>query len=104
MLHHARPVQLARRFRAPRAADEGMRRMGGDLAGNAGFSRGVFTRIVPAIKDIGLWGPKVTKAYADMGVMAFADINLEEMGERDQAVAEEFDAQRVRRDDGAAVK
>ncbi len=64
------------------------------------FRAALFTRIVPAIKDIGLWGPKVTKAYTDMGVIAMAELNLEEMGERDQAVAEEFDA----RDAAAAAK
>ncbi len=65
------------------------------------FRAALFTRIVPAIKDIGLWGPKVTKAYSDMGVLAFADINMEELGARDEAVAEEFDAQRNR--NGAAA-
>ncbi|HVN63093.1 MAG TPA: diiron oxygenase, partial [Candidatus Binataceae bacterium] len=59
------------------------------------FRSALFTRIVPAIKDIGLWGPKVTKAYADMGVLAFADIDLDEMSAHDQAVAEEFDASRA---------
>jgi hypothetical protein len=68
------------------------------------FRAALFTRIVPAIKDIGLWGPKVTKAYTDMGVIAMAELNLEEMGERDQAVAEEFDAQRTQRDNAAAAK
>ncbi len=68
------------------------------------FRAALFTRIVPAIKDIGLWGPKVTKAYTDMGVIAMAELNLEEMGERDQAVAEEFDAQRSQRDAAAAAK
>jgi len=66
------------------------------------FRSALFTRIVPAIKDIGLWGPKVTKAYTDMGVLAFADINMEELGARDEAVAEEFDAQRKQRALGAA--
>ena len=37
-------------------------------------------------------GPRVTKAYGDMGVIAFGDINMEELGARDEAVAEEFDA------------
>jgi len=68
------------------------------------FRAALFTRIVPAIKDIGLWGPKVTKAYTDMGVIAMAELNLEEMGERDQAVAEEFDAQRSQRDAAAAAR
>ena len=32
------------------------------------FRNLLFTRIVPTVRDIGLWGPKVQKAYADMGV------------------------------------
>ena len=69
--------------------------MGGELAGMLEFRAALFTRIVPAIKDIGLWGPKVTKAYSDMGVIAFGDINMEELSANDEAVAEQFDAQRA---------
>jgi hypothetical protein len=58
------------------------------------FRAGLFTRIVPAIKDIGLWGSRVRKAYADMGVLAFADINSEELSAQDERVALEFDARR----------
>ena len=31
------------------------------------YRTSLFTRIVPTIKEIGLWGPRVQKAYADMG-------------------------------------
>src|SRR5215469_4522951 len=58
------------------------------------FRAALFTRIVPAIKDIGLWGPNVRKAYTDMGVLAFADVDMDEMAERDQAIADEFDRTR----------
>ncbi|MGO9605009.1 MAG: diiron oxygenase [Candidatus Binataceae bacterium] len=65
--------------------------------GMAEFRSALFTRIVPAIKDIGLWGPKITKAYSDMGVLAYADIDMEALGARDEAVAEEFDARLAQR-------
>ena len=39
------------------------------------FRRRLFTRIVPTVKDIGLWGPRVRRAYEDMGVMEFADVD-----------------------------
>ena len=65
------------------------------------FRAALFTRIVPAIKDIGLWGPRVRKAYGDMGVLAFADIDMDEMAARDQAVAEEFD--RTSKNSGEAI-
>src|SRR5918996_526900 len=32
------------------------------------FRAMLFSRIVPTVKDIGLWGPKVQKAYRDLGV------------------------------------
>ena len=56
------------------------------------FRTNLFTRIVPTMKDIGLWGPKVQKAYADMGVIGFADINLESVMAHDEKVGAEFDA------------
>src|SRR5262245_33742005 len=37
------------------------------------FRRGIFSRIVPAIKKIGLLTPKVAEAYAALGVLEFQD-------------------------------
>ena len=51
----------------------------------------LFSRIVPTIKDIGLWGPRIRKAYTDMGIMGFADVDLDGMADEDQRVAEDFD-------------
>jgi hypothetical protein len=56
------------------------------------FRRRLFTRIVPAVKDIGLWGPRVRKAYVDMGVFEYADVDASAILENDNRVAEEFDA------------
>ena len=58
------------------------------------FRTRLFTRIVPTVKDIGLWGSRVQKAYADMGVLDFASIDAEAMLDNDNRVAEEFDARR----------
>jgi hypothetical protein len=58
------------------------------------FRTRLFTRIVPTIKDIGLWGPRIRKAYADMGVMSYADVDAEGLLARDEQVAAEFDARR----------
>ena len=55
------------------------------------FRGRLFSRVVPTIKDIGLWGPRVQKAFADMGVMDYATIDVGEQLARDGAVAEEFD-------------
>ena len=44
------------------------------------FRTSLFTRIVPTIKEIGLWGPRIRKAYADMGILGFADADLDGLG------------------------
>jgi hypothetical protein len=56
------------------------------------FRSQLFMRIVPTIKDIGLWGPKIRRAYANMGIIGYGDIDTDEMMRNDERVAEEFDA------------
>ncbi len=56
------------------------------------FRSRLFTRIVPTIKDIGLWGPKIRRAYANMGIIGFADIDAEALSREDERVARDFDA------------
>jgi para-aminobenzoate N-oxygenase AurF len=56
------------------------------------FRKRLFSRIVPTVKDIGLWGNRVQKAFADMGAIEFADVDTDAMLENDQRVAVEFDA------------
>jgi len=60
----------------------------------AQFRTRLFSRIVPTVRDIGLWGTRVRKAYADMGVMGFAETDAGAMLDNDNRVAEEFDAKR----------
>jgi hypothetical protein len=62
------------------------------------FRRRLFSRIVPTVKDIGLWGPRVQRAFAEMGAIEFADIDAEALLENDEKVAEEFDAKRFVRE------
>ena len=50
----------------------------------------LFSRIVPTIKDIGLWGPRVRKAYADMGILGLADGDLDAMASADERFAEKL--------------
>jgi hypothetical protein len=59
------------------------------------FRNRLFTRIVPCIKDIGLWGERVRKAYADMGVLEFAAANLDGLMADDERVADEVDEERL---------
>ena len=62
------------------------------------FRRMLFTRIVPTLKDIGLWGPRVRETFVKMDVMNFAEANLDELFLHDEAVAVEFDKLHVARD------
>jgi len=53
----------------------------------------LFMRIVPILKDIGLWGPRIQRAFTDMGIMGFAETDLDAEMTHDERAAEEFDAQ-----------
>src|SRR6184192_281168 len=55
------------------------------------FRSRLFTRIVPTVKDIGLWGPKVQEAFAAMGAIEFAKIDAAALLDNDARVAEDFD-------------
>jgi hypothetical protein len=55
------------------------------------FRGRLFSRVVPTIKDIGLWGPRVQKAFAEMGVMDYATVDVAEQLAKDGRVAEDFD-------------
>jgi hypothetical protein len=51
----------------------------------------LFSRIVPCVKDIGLWGPKVQHAYVDLGVIEAADSDLDVLMRADEELAEKID-------------
>jgi hypothetical protein len=56
------------------------------------FRSFLFLRIVPILRDIGLWGPRIQKAFTDMGVISFADADLDAAMAEDEQVADELDA------------
>lgn len=57
----------------------------------------LFSRIVPCVRDIGLWSDKVQKAYADIGVLDMAGLNLDELMADDESQADSFDQVRIER-------
>ncbi len=67
------------------------------------YRTSLFTRIVPTIKEIGLWGPRIRKAYGDMGILGFADADLDALATRDEQIAEEMDRRRRDVDHVAAL-
>jgi hypothetical protein len=56
------------------------------------YRSALFSRIVPVIKDIGLWGPKIRAGYEQMGILGYAATDVQAMAEQDEHVAQEFDA------------
>jgi hypothetical protein len=54
----------------------------------------LFSRIVPCVRDVGLWGDKVQAAYADMGVLDNAKGDLEVLMRQDEEIAEKVDEER----------
>jgi hypothetical protein len=58
------------------------------------FRKMLFSRIVPTVKDIGLWGSKVRKAYEDMGVLQFQDVDPDAISAQDEQMARRLDTSR----------
>ncbi|MEU4077387.1 aminobenzoate oxygenase [Streptomyces venezuelae] len=67
------------------------------------FRKLLFSRIVPCVKDIGLWGERLQKAYLDMGVFDLGDSNLDLLMTQDEEIAEQLDAERFAKEERARV-
>ncbi|MGH3171949.1 MAG: ferritin-like domain-containing protein, partial [Trebonia sp.] len=57
------------------------------------FRQFLFSRIVPCVKDIGLWGPKVQHAYVDLGVIDAASADLDALMRDDEEIAERMEGE-----------
>lgn len=55
------------------------------------FRTMLFSRIVPIVRDIGLWSEKIQGAYEEMGVLEFANVDYEALSQHDNDRAEELD-------------
>jgi hypothetical protein len=62
------------------------------------FRSRIFSRVVPTVRDIGLWGQRVQEAFAAMGAIEFADVDPGALLDNDARVADEFDARLRLRD------
>jgi hypothetical protein len=56
------------------------------------WSTRLFSRIVPTVRDIGLWGPRVRRAFESMGVIHFALVDTDDRLSRDDHIAEALGA------------
>jgi len=61
----------------------------------AQFRRLLFSRIVPIVKDIGLFGPKVQACFRDLKVIDFENMDPEALSASDEEIAEEMDRRRA---------
>jgi hypothetical protein len=55
------------------------------------FRRFLFSRIVPCVKDIGLWGQQVRRAYTDLGVIDAASSDLGALMRDDENIADRME-------------
>ncbi|MEU8547796.1 ferritin-like domain-containing protein [Streptomyces roseoverticillatus] len=65
------------------------------------FRKLLFSRIVPCVKDIGLWGERLQRAYVGMGVLELGDASLDALMAQDEEIAEKLDARRFAEEEAA---
>jgi hypothetical protein len=65
------------------------------------FQSLLFSRIVPCVRDIGLWTKRVQSAYDDMGVLDLAKADLDALMKQDEDVADKIDAERFAAEEAA---
>ena len=58
------------------------------------FQSHLFSRIVPTLRDIGLFGERTRRAFGDLGVMGFENIDLDHMIAADESAADDVDESR----------
>ena len=58
------------------------------------FRKMLFSRIVPTVKDLGLFGAKVQRAFEDMGVIDFQFVNPDDLSAADEEIAQDLDRRR----------
>ena len=59
------------------------------------FRNSLFTRIVPIVKDIGLWGETIRNGYEEMGIIGYAQTDVQALQDEDEFIA--APSMRVRR-------
>jgi hypothetical protein len=63
----------------------------------------LFSRLVPCVRDIGLWSDRLRQAYADMGVLDAAKADLDALMRADEDIAEQLDQERFAAEEAARV-
>ncbi|WP_225823262.1 ferritin-like domain-containing protein [Streptomyces naphthomycinicus] len=91
MRDRLRGVEVLENFGIPKAEAEALSERSEFLEL---FRKLLFSRIVPCVKDIGLWGERLQRAYVDMGVFELGDASLDLLMTQDEELAERLDAER----------
>jgi para-aminobenzoate N-oxygenase AurF len=55
------------------------------------YRQQLFARVVPTVKRIGLWSDKIQQAFIDLGVIAYAELEPDEMSANDERIADELE-------------
>ncbi|GGW19145.1 ferritin-like domain-containing protein [Streptomyces capoamus] len=100
MRDRLRGVEVLENFGVPKAEAEALSERSEFLRL---FRKLLFSRIVPCVKDIGLWGERLQRAYVDMGVLELGDADLELLMTQDEELAERLDAERFAAEERARV-
>ncbi|MEV5823985.1 ferritin-like domain-containing protein [Spirillospora sp. NPDC052242] len=65
------------------------------------FQSLLFSRIVPCVKDIGLWSERIRRTYDDMGVLEMGKADLDALMNQDEEIAERLDGERFAAEEAA---
>jgi hypothetical protein len=68
------------------------------------FQGFLFSRIVPTIRDIGLWGPTVERCFEQLGVLHHRDTDYEDLARADEDIAKTFSDRRAAELEAARVR
>jgi P-aminobenzoate N-oxygenase AurF len=78
-----------------------VREMTDDSEYSRTFRSLLFSRLVPCVRDIGLWSDRLRQAYDEMGVLDAAKADLEALMRSDEEIAEQLDADRFAAEEAA---
>jgi hypothetical protein len=59
------------------------------------FRSHLFSRIVPTLHDIGLFGDRMKHAFAEMGILGYEEYDVEAMMNADEKIAGDLDKARI---------
>jgi P-aminobenzoate N-oxygenase AurF len=81
-----------------------VRELTSDSDYNRAFRSLLFSRLVPCVRDIGLWSERLQQAYADMGVLDAAKSDLDALMRSDEDIAAKLDEQRFAAEETARAE